>query len=195
MPRGIKAGTNHAINWKGGRVIEPRGYVLIYVGKDHPLADCRGYAYEHRLKARARKGQLIHHDNERKGDNRRRNLIKTTRRLHRTLHRKSDSKLRKPGEPNLIVKCACGCGAKFRRYDENGMGRPRHYISGHNPIASPTVDVILKILKTSPSHRSRLQNISRLSMQAVAVCLSKLKKKGLVENYAIGMWRLCGKTR
>lgn len=83
--------------WKGGRVIDPRGYVLIRVGKDHPLADCRGYAYEHRLKVAAKPGEIVHHDNERKGDNAESNLIKTTRVLHRVHHRKPNSKMRKPG--------------------------------------------------------------------------------------------------
>lgn len=30
-------------------MVEPRGYVLVFVGKNHHLADCRGYAYEHRI--------------------------------------------------------------------------------------------------------------------------------------------------
>ena len=44
----LRTGPTHP-NWKGGRVIDPRGYILVRVGKDHPLADVRGYAYEHRL--------------------------------------------------------------------------------------------------------------------------------------------------
>ena len=34
-------------NWKGGRHISSHGYVKILVGKGHPLADSKGYAYEH----------------------------------------------------------------------------------------------------------------------------------------------------
>lgn len=118
--------------WKGGRVVDPRGYVLIRVGKDHPLADCRGYAYEHRLKAAAKKGELVHHDNEKKGDNSEKNLIKTIRRFHGVFHRKPGSKLRKPDEANPIIKCACGCGARFRKFDGQGLGRPRRFVPGHN---------------------------------------------------------------
>lgn len=48
-------------------VVDPRGYVLVYVGKKHHLADVRGYAYQHRLEAekqlgrRLRKGEEVHH--------------------------------------------------------------------------------------------------------------------------------------
>ncbi len=53
--------------WRGGRVIASNGYVLIRVGKDHHLADCRGYAYEHRLVAEQSLGrkilstEIVHH--------------------------------------------------------------------------------------------------------------------------------------
>src|SRR4051794_16494335 len=58
----------------GRRTTDPRGYVLVYVGKGHRLADNRGYAYEHRLIAestgqRLRAGQLVHHEDEMKSNN------------------------------------------------------------------------------------------------------------------------------
>jgi hypothetical protein len=62
-------------NWRGGRVTEPRGYVLIRVGTDHPLADVRGYAYEHRLVAQESAGrplapgEEVHHVDEIEGHN------------------------------------------------------------------------------------------------------------------------------
>jgi hypothetical protein len=37
--------------WRGGKSLASNGYILIRVGNDHPLADVRGYAYEHRLVA------------------------------------------------------------------------------------------------------------------------------------------------
>ncbi len=178
--------------WKGGRVVEPRGYVLIRVGKNHPLADCRGYAYEHRLKAAAKKGELIHHDNEKKGDNSKENLIKTTRRLHGSLHRKPGSNLRKPGEKNPTVQCACGCGIKFKRYDNQRSGRPRNYVSGHNPQPSPTKDAILLALASGPKSRTELAK-SGIKIQAIATRLSKLRRKGIVENVRYGLWRLSGR--
>lgn len=38
----------HNRAWKGGRIIDVDGYVLVRV-KDHPSADSRGYVREHRL--------------------------------------------------------------------------------------------------------------------------------------------------
>lgn len=122
--------------WKGGRSVASNGYVLIRVGKDHHLADVRGYAYEHRLIAekklgrKLRKGELGHHDNEIKTDNRPSNIIPTTRRRHLSLHRKPGSKRRLPGQRNPFVKCKCGCGQQFRRFDAGN--RPRIFVSGHN---------------------------------------------------------------
>jgi hypothetical protein len=123
-------------NWKGGRVVEPRGYVLIHVGRDHPLADCRGYAYEHRLIAQeaSRKpltyDDIVHHDDEIKSSNAPGNLEITTRPWHMVAHRKYDKGLRLPGEENPQIYCECGCGAVFQKFD--GTGRPRRFISGHN---------------------------------------------------------------
>lgn len=123
---------NH--NWKGGRVVDPRGYVLIRVGKDHPLADVRGYAYEHRLVAANAGhdigGKDVHHENEIKGSNDLSNLKPLTRAQHRTEHRKPGSNKRKIGEENPIVNCGCGCGTKFLKFDSSN--RPRVYVSGHN---------------------------------------------------------------
>jgi len=120
----------HGNHWKGGKVIDQRGYVLIYVGKSHPLADCRGYAYEHRLQTNATKDELVHHDNEIKGDNSPNNLIKTTKKSHGVFHRKLTSKRRNPDEPNFLVECACKCGGTLLKYDDDN--RPRKYIHGHN---------------------------------------------------------------
>lgn len=120
--------------WKGGRVTDPRGYVLIRVGKDHPLADCRGYAYEHRLiaaqSAPLLPGQIVHHDDEQPGNNGAGNLKPLTRAEHRRAHRRFDRGLRNPGEPNTAAACACGCGSTFERFDASG--RPRRFVSGHN---------------------------------------------------------------
>jgi len=128
-PKG-KRGAAHP-KWKGGRTLTSHGYVLVNVGKDHPLADCRGYAYEHRLKAGALRGELVHHKDEDKKRNVRRNLKRCrTIAEHRFLHRKPGCKLRKPGEHNPIISCKCGCGTRFLRFDSTG--RPRGYISGHN---------------------------------------------------------------
>lgn len=123
-------------NWRGGRVVDPRGYVLIRVGKEHPLADCRGYAYEHRLIA-FNEGRLkigddkeVHHADENKSNNVSSNLETVSIQEHRARHRKSGKQLRLPGEENTVVQCACGCSATFLKFDCSG--RPRRYVSGHN---------------------------------------------------------------
>jgi len=132
----LRGAGNHT--WKGGRVIEPRGYVLIRVGVGHHLADVRGYAYEHRLVAEKKLGrsllpdEIAHHDDEHKSNNEPNNIEPVTRAEHRKLHRKLDKGLRDPGEPNPKVTCACECGASFLRFDNSG--RPRRFISGHNSL-------------------------------------------------------------
>lgn len=124
--------------WKGGRVVDPRGYVLLRVGKDHPHADVRGYAYEHRLIAEAAIGraltsnEVVHHIDGNKSNNAPENLQVVTATEHCFEHRSSTSRdrLRKPGQPNQSVACACGCGTTFDRFDK--AGRPRRFVSGHN---------------------------------------------------------------
>lgn len=121
-------------NWRGAPIMEPRGYILIHVGKDHPLSDCRGYAYEHRLVAASSgmdvTGLQVHHVDETKGNNALKNLEPLKIHTHRSRHRKSNSKLRLPDEDNPMVSCSCGCGSIFNLFDK--YGRPRRVVSGHN---------------------------------------------------------------
>lgn len=122
-------------NWKGGRIVDPRGYVLIRVGKDHHLADVRGYAYEHRIEAekklgrRLRKKEEVHHKKS-KSDNSHDQIEVAKNRLHHFVFHRKRSDLRLPGQRNPIIKCACGCGASFKKFDPTN--RPRRFISGHN---------------------------------------------------------------
>ena len=82
---------NHG-RWNDGRIVASNGYVKIRVGLGHPLADSRGYAYEHLVVWRAagrkmpRRHELLHHKNENKEDNRIRNLGKKTRARHSREH-------------------------------------------------------------------------------------------------------------
>lgn len=123
--------------WKGGRTVASNGYILIRVGTDHHLADSRGYAYEHRLVAettigrRLQPGELVHHRNGDKQDNRPENLeVVAGNAGHQLHHRTARLDLRLPGEGNTIEACACGCGGTFLRYDS--QGRPRRFLPNHN---------------------------------------------------------------
>jgi hypothetical protein len=66
--------------WKGGRVIDSRGYVLVKIS-EHPNCNCRGYVREHRvvlelfLKRYLLNTETPHHINGIKDDNRLENLI------------------------------------------------------------------------------------------------------------------------
>lgn len=126
-------------NWKGGRSITAHGYMLRRVGVGHHLADCRGYAYEHRVVAEEKlgrpllKSEIVHHKNGIRYDNRPENLeIFPSSAHHHVQHRseKNKTRLRMPGQRNRLVKCRCGCGERFRRFD--GEGRPRRFLPSHN---------------------------------------------------------------
>lgn len=124
-------------NWKGGRTVTQHGYVLIRVGKDHPLADSRGYAYEHRLKAEEKlgrplqPGEQVHHRDFRRANNRRRNLrVARSVAHHRELEGRRNYERRVKGEANPLVFCECCCGSRFRQFD--AWGRARKFVSGHN---------------------------------------------------------------
>lgn len=78
--------------WNGGRLFSSQGYVKVRVGRDHPLADANGYAYEHLLvwvaagNPRPPAGWLLHHENENKADNQLGNLALITKAEHNRLH-------------------------------------------------------------------------------------------------------------
>jgi hypothetical protein len=123
-------------NWRGGRSIASNGYVLIRVGIAHHLADVRGYAYEHRIIAeqkigrKLKRGEIPHHINEVKTDNRPENIEVLPSRAHHAAKHGTRGDLRKPDETNPLVECACGCGAAFHKYDPSG--RPRRFVASHN---------------------------------------------------------------
>ena len=111
------------------------GYVMVRIGRGHHLADKRGRALEHRVVAELmlgrplRRDEHVHHKNHVVNDNRPQNLEVLDPWTHARLH-SPNTKSRKPGEPNLRISCACGCGGTFHRFDANG--RPRKYLHGHN---------------------------------------------------------------
>ncbi len=68
------------------------GYVKVRLGRTHPLADPNGYVYEHQLIAVAAlgrqlaSGEVVHHLNGDRGDNRWENLEVVTRAQHNAHH-------------------------------------------------------------------------------------------------------------
>lgn len=133
----FRAGSKNP-NWKGGRTVTAHGYVLVKI-PGHPLADVRGYVYEHRLVVEQkagrplRRGEEAHHENRVRTDNDRGNLeLCPTKLHHAALHRKTDSKYQRDpnNDVNSSAECACGCRATFMKFDR--WGRVRRYIPGHN---------------------------------------------------------------
>lgn len=85
--------------FKGGWTVDASGYVRVLVGRDHPLANSRGYCYAHILIWTAAHGPIpegcqVHHKNEVKKDNRIENLE-----LKHEVPHASDHASEKPRDP------------------------------------------------------------------------------------------------
>ena len=95
MPKGVhknrpRASRQH--RWNSGSQVGSTGHVKTRVGREHPLADPNGYAYEHILvwvsagNQRPAKGEVLHHINEEKTDNRIENLRLMSKADHSQMH-------------------------------------------------------------------------------------------------------------
>jgi hypothetical protein len=180
--------------WRGGRVVVSNGYVLVRVGTSHHLADVRGYAYEHRLVAerklgrRLLPGEIPHHLDGNKRNNHPDNLaVVPSPRHHQAAHRKRLD-LREPDGPNPLVACACGCGARFSRYDAGN--RPRRFLPGHNPHPRPTLDAVLRTLRPGPRTRADVVDGSGRTARATTAALARLERRGQVRRLRWGVWAL-----
>lgn len=188
---GAKNGT-----WKGGRSVASNGYVLILVGTNHHLADVRGYAYEHRLVAeekigrRLRDDEQVHHVDGNKENNAPENLDVLTCAEHRFEHRTADRNLRMPGEPNPLLQCDCGCGEVFPKFDANG--RPRRFVSGHNPMPAPSRDTLLRALQDGPRAIRDLATALETTPAAARCLASRLSKTGTIVRIGRGTYAAGG---
>lgn len=191
--RKVRYGAENCM-WKGGRSVASNGYVLIRVGTTHHLADVRGYAYEHRIEAekkigrRLLAGEEVHHINGNKQDNRHENLDVMADHKHHAVRHRQRRDLRLPGESNPIISCACGCNQAFAKYDDTG--RPRQYVLGHNPIPAPSRLKVAAALASGPRHRSDIANELGTDERTLAVCLSRMKKIGILKQEGRGVWAL-----
>ena len=175
-------------------VTNSNGYILIYVGREHPLANPNGYAYEHRiimenkLGRSLKKGEIVHHKDGNKSNNQPDNLeLKESIQQHLYEHRNINSNKRKPGEENPIIECACGCGTKFPKFDN--CNRPRKFISGHNthPYAE-TQEEIIELLTSGITYVNALVEITGKSKSSIKTCLSKLFKANKIKRISRGVY-------
>lgn len=171
-------------NWRGGRSKTKHGYILLRVGKAHPLADVRGYAYEHRVVAEQKIGrklqpnEQVHHINGNKSDNRPSNLEVLNIQYHRFAHRKSRKNRQKlPWEENYQVTCACGCGEVFWHFDNTG--RPRDFVSGHNTYLKQqeSADQVLKAIDNNWLTATEISIKTGLSISSVWNAVHRLKEQ------------------
>ena len=122
-PTGVGRGNNPASHvnrpsaskqhrWKPWSRIGSNGYVKIRVGRSHPLSDPNGWTYEHLVvwvsagNSRPSTGEILHHRNEDRTDNRIENLHLMSRSDHNRLH--NDDKGRDPRTDRIVGKRRAG---------------------------------------------------------------------------------------
>lgn len=190
--------------WKGGRVRDSHGYILVRLyptDRFWNMADGRGYVYEHRLVAArilgrplTREEQVCRRDKNQRSNNDFTNLQFARDSAHRhLLQRKPGSVLRRPNEPNVLIHCACGCGATFTRYD--AIGRPRKFVNGHNRQPPTLRSKFLEALAHGPMTVTWIQKHTEQSRGAVRAMASTLCRSRIIVRVAHGRYAIKGCER
>lgn len=95
MPKGVHSGHRRGkdhYRWNKSRMLSTEGYIKVRVGREHPLADSNGYAYEHLLvwvsagNPVPAPNELLHHKDEDKKHNEIGNLELKKRSRHNAEH-------------------------------------------------------------------------------------------------------------
>jgi len=132
--RTVQTGPAHP-NWKTGSYINKRGYVLIRVGKHHPMAGSRGYALEHRLVMSGMLDRLllptevVHHIDGNRANNSPRNLGLCANQSEH-IHEQHLEALRRPRAKKPKAACHCGAFVKARGLCENHYAEFRRRKAG-----------------------------------------------------------------
>lgn len=175
------------------RILHTNGYMTVFL-PEHPDAMANGYVYEHRLVLEKKlgrgllPGEQAHHRDGNKQNNHPDNLESKNIRAHTSDHFKKRRDLQGLDESNQRIKCACGCGKLLWRYD--ATGRPRSFLSGHNPNLANTPwaqERILKFLAAGPQRTGAIIVACGISGNTL---LSFMKRAGLVRHLKHGVWSL-----
>ena len=109
--------------------IDKRGYKWIQLPGTNTKVQEHRVIMERELKRPLQPDEIVHHINGIKDDNRVENLFVMTAKEHNNFHRPEKV------IPSDIIKCACGCGTEFNKYDNRG--RVRIYLSPSHAWRKP----------------------------------------------------------
>lgn len=105
-------GANNS-NWKGGRSVNFQGYVFLW-SPDHPHKNKDNQVAEHRLIVESvigrylKPSEIVHHTNEKTGDNKKSNLVACENNTYHMLLHKRMRAYNACGDPNAKFCRFCG---------------------------------------------------------------------------------------
>lgn len=177
-------GASHP-RWSEDHIISEHGYLKVRVGKDHPLADPNGYAYEH-LGVWAAAGrplpgpdELLHHRDEDKTNNRLGNLELITRSEH-AAHHNAD---RRRDEQGRFLPKAAGALASCPLIEP-----PRSKTKGGTEMRvtiEGTLEQVCEVMKISPK-QARVPT-AKLKIIRRAFDLIRYSDPEMATHFARGM--------